>query len=132
LLNVASIQKLSAQVIDYAERVSEIADVAQGKHQARSGRTTRWLLLPASGAALYALIKSDSFSRQAKDVMDEAKSRASELPEDLLTRVRQSASSKNGSQSSSSTTRSRSTGSARKTTASRKRSPARKTTAASR
>jgi hypothetical protein len=130
-LNVASIQKLSAQVIDYAERVSEIADVAQGKHQ-RAGRTTRWLLLPASGAALYALIKSDSFSRQAKDVMDEAKSRASELPEDLLTRVRQSASSKNGSQSSSSTTRSRSTGSARKTTASRKRSPARKTTAASR
>jgi len=130
-VNVASIQKLSAQVIDYAERVSEIADVAQGKHQ-RAGRTTRWLLLPASGAALYALIKSDSFSRQAKDVMDEAKSRASELPEDLLTRVRQSASSKNGSQSSSSTTRSRSTGSARKTTASRKRSPARKTTAASR
>ena len=130
-MNVASIQKLSAQVIDYAERVSEIADVAQGKHQ-RAGRTTRWLLLPASGAALYALIKSDSFSRQAKDVMDEAKSRASELPEDLLTRVRQSASSKNGSQSSSSTTRSRSTGSARKTTASRKRSPARKTTAASR
>jgi hypothetical protein len=131
LLNVATIQKLSAQVIDYAERVSEIADVAQGKHQ-RAGRTTRWLVLPASGAALYALIKSDSFSRQAKDVMDEAKSRASELPEDLLTRVRQSASSKNGSQSSSSTTRSRSTGSARKTTASRKRSPARKTTAASR
>jgi len=130
-VNVASIQKLSAQVIDYAERVSEIADVAQGKHQ-RAGRTTRWLLLPASGAALYALIKSDSFSRQAKDVMDEAKSRASELPEDLLTRVRQSASSKNGSQSNSSTTRSRSTGSARKTTASRKRSPARKTTAASR
>ena len=129
---MASIQKLSAQVIDYAERVSEIADVAQGKHQQRAGRTTRWLLLPASGAALYALIKSDSFSRQAKDVMDDAKSRASELPEDLLTRVRQSASSKNGSQSSSSTTRSRSTGSARKTTASRKRSPARKTTAASR
>ena len=118
-------------MIDYAERVSEIADVAQGRHQ-RAGRTTRWLLLPASGAALYALIKSDSFSRQAKDVMDEAKSRASELPEDLLTRVRQSASSKNGSQSSSPTTRSRSTGSARKTTASRKRSPARKTTTASR
>ena len=129
---MASIQKLSAQVIDYAERVSEIADVAQGKHQQRVGRTTRWLLLPASGAALYALIKSDSFSRQAKDVMDEAKSRASELPEDLMTRVRQSAPSKNGSQSSSSTTRSRSTGSARKTTASRKRTPARKTTTVSR
>ena len=129
---MASIQKLSAQVIDYAERVSEIADVAQGKHQQRAGRTTRWLLLPASGAALYALVKSDSFSRQAKDVMDEAKSRASELPEDLLTRVRQSAASKNGSQSNSATTRSRATGSARKTTGSRKRSPARKTTTASR
>ncbi len=132
---MASIQKLSSQVIDYAERVSEIADVAQGKHHhLRAGRTTRWLLLPASGAALYALVKSDSFSRQAKDVMDEAKTRASELPEDLLTRVRQSASSRNGSRSSSSSssTRSRATGSARKTTGSRKKGSARKTAAASR
>ena len=87
---MGTIQKLSSQVIDYAERVSQMADVAQGKHQQRSGLTTRWLLLPASGAALYALVKSDAFSRPAKEVMDEAKARASELPDDLLSMVRQS------------------------------------------
>ena len=89
---MGTIQKLSSQVIDYAERVSEMADVAQGKHHQRTGLTTRWLLLPASGAALYALVKSDAFSRPAKEVMDEAKARASELPDDLLSMVRQSTS----------------------------------------
>ena len=87
---MGTIQKLSSQVIDYAERVSEMADTAQGKHHQRTGPTTRWLLLPASGAALYALMKSDAFSRPAKEVMDEAKARASELPDDLLSMVRQS------------------------------------------
>ena len=47
------------------------------------------MLLPASGAALYAIVKSDSFSRQAKDVMDDAKTRAAEPPEDLIGLVRQ-------------------------------------------
>ena len=61
---MGTIQKLSSQVIDYAERVSEMADIAQGKHHQRTGQTTRWLLLPASGAALYALVKSDAFSRR--------------------------------------------------------------------
>ncbi len=89
---MGTIQKLSSQVIDYAERVSEMADIAQGKHHQRTGQTTRWLLLPASGAALYALVKSDAFSRPAREVMDEAKARASELPDDLLSMVRQSTS----------------------------------------
>jgi hypothetical protein len=135
---MATIQKLSSQVIDYAERVSDMADAAQGKHQ-RPGLTSRWLLLPASGAALYALLKSDALSRPAKEVMDEAKARASELPDDLLSMVRQSTSgtsSRNGSSTSSSastprnSTRkatSRKTGDARKRTTS-----ARKTTASAR
>ena len=93
---MGTIQKLSSQVIDYAERVSEMADAAQGKHHQRTGPTTRWLLLPASGAALYALMKSDAFSRPAKEVMDEAKARASELPDDLLSMVRQSTSGTSG------------------------------------
>lgn len=126
---MASIQKFSSQVIDYAERLSEMADAAEGKHPQRTGRTTRWLLLPASGAALYALVKSDTFSRQAKGVMDEAKARASELPEDLLARVRQTAeqtSSQNGGQ------RSRSTATRRKTTSASKTRSRRKTPSASR
>jgi hypothetical protein len=38
---------------------------------------------------LYALATSNAFSRQAKDVMDQAKSRASELPDDLMGRLRE-------------------------------------------
>jgi hypothetical protein len=109
---MASVQKFSSQVIDYAERLSTMADAAEGKRQ-KTG-AARWLLLPASGAALYALVRSDSFSRQAKGVMKGAKTRAAELPDDLLTRVRettragetaQRGSSQRGSGNGSGTTR---------------------------
>ena len=135
---MGTIQKLSSQVIDYAERVSVMADAAQGKHHQRSSLTSHWLLLPASGAALYALLKSDSFTRPAKEVMGEAKSRASELPDDLLSIVRQSTSStssRNGSGTSSSASAQRSskrTSSARKTGGTRRRKSARQTTASAR
>ena len=102
------IHKFSAQVIDYAERLSDVADAAQGKNHQRAGSTTRWLLLPASGAALYALVKSDSFSRQAKDVIGDAKTRAAELPEELIGLVRQTTErSSNGSTQSRPATRKR-------------------------
>ena len=93
------IHKFSAQVIDYAERLSDVADAAQGKNHRQAGSAKRWLLLPASGAALYAIVKSDSFSRQAKDVMGDAKTRAAELPEELIGLVRQTTrtTSQNGS-----------------------------------
>ena len=97
---MAGIQKFSAQVIDYAERLSGMADAAEGKGSRRDRKVRRWVVLPASGAALLALVRSDFFSRQAKEVMDEAKTRASELPDDLMSRVRQTAdelSSDNGS-----------------------------------
>ena len=117
---MAGIQKFSEHVIDYAERLSNMADAAEGKRPQR--RATRWLLLPASGAALYALFRSDTVSRQAKEVVDEAKNRASELPDDLVARVRQSSgqsSSQNG-------------GGQRRATSSRKSNTSRKTKAASR
>ncbi len=135
---MGTIQKLSSQVIDYAERVSEMADAAQGKHHQRTSLTTRWLLLPASGAALYALLKSDALSRPAKEVMDEAKARASELPDDLLSMVRQSTSatsSRNGSSTSPTTSTRPSSArksSSRKTGGTRRKSSARKTTASAR
>ena len=139
---MAGIQKFSSQVIDYAERLSGMADAAEGKHQRANGKMAQWLLLPASGAALYALFKSDFFSRQAKGVMDEARTRASDLPDDLMTRVRQNTgrgSRQNGSQrrSTSATTArrtnsARTTGSARKTSSPRKRGSTRRTTSTSR
>jgi hypothetical protein len=98
---MAVIQRFSTQVIDYAERLSGMADAAEGKRPRRGGTVRRLLVLPASGAALYALVRSDFFSKQAKEVMGEAKTRASELPEDLRSRVRETVeepSTGNGSQ----------------------------------
>ncbi len=122
------IHKFSSQVIDYAERLSDVADAAQGKNHRQAG-SKRWLLLPASGAALYAIVKSDSFSRQAKDVIGDAKTRAAELPDDLIGLVRQTtarSTSQNGSaQSRPATTQ-------RKKPASRRRSAARKPASAKR
>ena len=123
------IHKFSAQVIDYAERLSDVADAAQGKNHRQVGSAKRWLLLPASGAALYAIVKSDSFSRQAKDVMDDAKTRAAELPEELIGLVRQTtdrSTSQNGS------TQTRPAATQRKKPSTRRRSTARKPAAAKR
>jgi len=88
LSTMADIHKLSEQVIDYAERAANVADAAKGKGSG-NGAGARWLILPAAGAALYAFVKSDFFTRSAKVVAGEAKSRASELPDDLMKTVRQ-------------------------------------------
>src|SRR4029453_1648169 len=120
---MASIQKLSEYVIDYAERLSDVADAAQGKGSRRgSSSGTRWLILPAAGAGLFALVKSDFFTRQAKGMVEEAKTRASDLPDDLLSHVRQTSqkSRRSGAQRSSQTSSARKTGSARRTKAARK------------
>ena len=58
---MADIHKLSEQVIDYAERAADVADAAKGKGRSNAVGT-RWLVLPAAGAALYALVRSDFFS----------------------------------------------------------------------
>lgn len=116
------IHKFSARVIDYAERLTDVADAAQGKNHQRAGSTTRWMLLPASGAALYALVKSESFSRQAKGVLGDAKTRAAELPEELLGLVRQTTertASQNGSTQSRPASRKR-TATTRRRTSTRK------------
>lgn len=133
---MAGIQRLSSQVIDYAKRLSEMADAAEGKHQQTNTKMTRWVLLPASGAALYALVRSDYFSRRAKDVVGEAKTKAAELPDDLMARVRQSTQqppSKNVPQRRTGTGTSRTrSGATRKRTSPRKRTSARKTASAAR
>ncbi len=82
-----------------------------------------WLAQPsAAGAAVSALVRSDAFSRQAKGVVDEAKTRASELPDDLVSRMRQTQTSQS----------SRNGGGQRRGSSSRKTSTSRKTKAASR
>jgi hypothetical protein len=86
---VADIYRFSERVIDLAERLEDVADAAKGKGNRKGSLGTRWLLLPAAGAGLYALATSGSFSRQAKGVMNQAKGRATDLPDELLGRIQQ-------------------------------------------
>ena len=113
---MASVHKFSERVIDLAERLEDVADAANGKGKRRGSLGTRWLILPAVGAGLYALATNGSFTRQAKGAMDQAKTRASELPDDLASRIRQTSqkSSRSGGQ------RRRQSSSSRKTTTARK------------
>jgi hypothetical protein len=126
---------LSEYVIDYAERLSDVADAAQGKGSRRGSSTgTRWLILPAAGAGLFALVKSDFFTRQAKGMVEEAKTRASDLPDDLLSRVRQTSqrSSGTGSQRTRTSAANGTASSARKRSSARKPKSSRKASSSAR
>jgi hypothetical protein len=115
---MADIDKLSKQIIDYAERLTDVADAAKGKGNRRRSSGTRWVLLPAVGAGLYALATNGSFGKRTKGAMEQAKTRVSELPEDLLNRVRQSSPTTGGGGNSST----RRSGSARRPAARKSRS----------
>ena len=87
---MADAHQLSERVIDMARRFEDVVDAAEGKgNRGSSGIGTKWLLLPAAGAGLYALVTSNSVGRHAKGVLGQAKNRAAELPDDLMNRVRQ-------------------------------------------
>jgi hypothetical protein len=105
---MSDINKLSERVIEYAERASAMADAAQGKKRIRSTGLA-WLVLPAAGAGLYTMARSKSFTRQAKGAMTEVKTRvktrATELPDELLGLVRQSSQPARTSGSSNGTSR---------------------------
>jgi hypothetical protein len=116
---MSTVNRLSEQVIEFAERASAMSDAAQGKKAVRSRGLGRWLLLPAAGAGLYAMAKNKTVTRRAKGAMDDAKARASELPDELLGRVRQT------SQPSTTSASRNGSASRRRTSTSRKRSTAR-------
>jgi hypothetical protein len=86
---MADIYKFSDRVIDLGERLADVADAVQGKGSRKGRGGARWLILPAAGAGLYALATNGSFTRQAKSVVNQAKERASDLPEELVGRVQQ-------------------------------------------
>jgi hypothetical protein len=93
---MADINKFSEQVIDLAERLANVADAAKGKDTKTMKPKARWVLLPAAGAGIYALTTSRAFTRQAKTVVNEAKARASDLPDELVSRVHEATGSANG------------------------------------
>ena len=127
---MANIYKFSDRMVDAGERLADVADAVQGKGS-RNGRGigARWLILPAVGAGLYALVANGSFKRQAKSVANQAKTRASDLPEELVGLVQQTT-----RQTSTSRKKTGQTSSSRKkTSASRSGSqPRRKSTSAAR
>jgi hypothetical protein len=125
---MANVHKLSERMIDMARRFEDVVDAAGGKGNRGSGGIgTKWLLLPAAGAGLYALMTSNSVGRHAKGVLDQAKNRAAELPDDLMNRVRQTSQTQ-GTRSNGGTTRRSS--SPRRSNPTRKTSSARKSTSA--
>jgi hypothetical protein len=128
---MAGIHEFSEKVIDYATRLSDVADAAQGRRRS-GGAVLRWTVLPASGAALLALVRSDFFARQAKEVVNEAKALASDLPDDLMGVVRQTGAS--GATTRASQTNGSTRGSATSVakTGRRKASASRRRTSASR
>jgi hypothetical protein len=96
---MADIKKFSEQIVDLGERLGNVADAASGK-DTRAPRG-RWLLLPAAGAGLYALTTSGAFARHAKAAAKEVRTRAPDLPDELMNRLHQTTgSSRNGRQSS--------------------------------
>jgi len=115
---MTQIHRFSERVIDLAERLEDMADAANGKGRRGSKASARFIILPAAGAALYAFAKSEFVARGTKDVVNGAKTRATELPNDLMKSVRQTTKSQSSSRSAGQ--RRNRTGSTRKSSSSRK------------
>jgi hypothetical protein len=88
---MADVNRFSEGLIDVAERFADVVDSAQGKGSRKAGHGARWLILPAAGAAVYALATSSSgMARQTRRLMRRAKDRATDLPDaDLIGRVKE-------------------------------------------
>jgi hypothetical protein len=86
---MADIDRFSERLVDLAERFADVTDAAQGRGNRQSGIQPRWFLLPAAAAGVYLLGASGSLRRQAGNVAKQAKDRATELPDDLMSRVHQ-------------------------------------------
>ena len=84
---MADIDRFSERLVDLAERFADVTDAAQGRGNRQGGIRPRWFLLPAAAAGVYLLGASGSLRRQAGNVAKQAKDRATELPDDLMSRV---------------------------------------------
>jgi hypothetical protein len=88
---MADVNRFSEGLIDVAERFADVVDSAQGKGARKGGSGAKWLVLPAAGAAAYALAtSSSSVARRTRTMMLRAKDRATDLPDaDLFGRVKE-------------------------------------------
>jgi hypothetical protein len=134
---MADMSRFSERLIDVAERFADVVDAAEGRGGRKSGVGARWLVLPAAGAAAYALAtSSSSLARQTRGLMRRAKDRATDLPDaDLFTRVKEVTGLEEESAPAPGSRRQTSTGSTRSRSRSgttRKAASRRKTTSTSR
>jgi hypothetical protein len=84
---MADIDRFSERLVDLAERFADVTDAAQGRGNRQGGIRARWFVVPAAAAGVYLLGASGSLRRQAGSVAKQAKDRASDLPDDLMSRV---------------------------------------------
>jgi hypothetical protein len=87
---MGDVNRFSEQLIDLAERFADVVDAAQGHGHRKAGPGAKWLVLPAAGAAAYALAtSSSSLAKRTRGLMQQAKDRATDLPDsDLFDRVK--------------------------------------------
>jgi hypothetical protein len=114
-LLMADMDRFSERLVDLAERFADVTDAAQGRGNRQGGIRARWFVVPAAAAGIYMLGASGSVRRQAGNVAKQAKDRAADLPDDLMSRVHRatrktptSGARSNGRSTTKSTTRARS------------------------
>ena len=112
---MADMDRFSERLVDLAERFADMTDAAQGRGNRQGGIRARWFVVPAAAAGIYMLGASGSVRRQAGNVAKQAKDRAADLPDDLMSRVHRatrktttSGTRSNGRSTTRSTTRARS------------------------
>jgi len=112
---MADMDRFSERLVDLAERFADVTDAAQGRGNRQGGIRARWFVVPAAAAGVYMLGASGSLRRQAGNVAKQAKDRAADLPDDLMSRVHRatrkpttSGARSNGRSTTRSTTRARS------------------------
>ena len=111
---MADMDRFSERLVDLAERFADVTDAAQGRGNRQGGIRARWFVVPAAAAGIYMVGASGSLRRQAGNVAKQAKDRAADLPDDLMSRVHHatrktttSGARSNGRSTARSTTRAR-------------------------
>jgi hypothetical protein len=84
---MADMDRFSERLVDLAERFADVTDAAQGRGNRQGGIRARWFVVPAAAAGIYMVGASGSLRRQAGNVAKQAKDRAADLPDDLMSRV---------------------------------------------
>jgi hypothetical protein len=84
---MGDLSRLAGRMIDVSERFADVVDAAEGRGRRKSRIRAPWLILPAAGAAAYALATSNSaVARRTRGLV----ARAGDLPDtDLLARVKE-------------------------------------------